>query len=201
MRNANRMLISVSLVGVLAIVGLASCAGKKKAETTPDTAKPPAPAAPPQDLSMSVDLTTPKAATPPPAPVPPADPCNDLRNRLASSRIHFEVDQSSIAGPAVSEIDAISTAIKASGLGANGEFSVEGHCDATGTDGYNLALSDRRAQTVRDRLVDLGAFTKTQARTVPWGEQRPIQSGDSPEAYAANRRVEIVLKCSGNYAN
>jgi outer membrane protein OmpA-like peptidoglycan-associated protein len=151
---------------------------------------------------MTVDLTTPKPSAPPPAPPPPpVDPCNELRGRLASSRVHFAVDQSSLAGGAIGEIDAITAAIKASGLGTKGEFSVEGHCDATGTDGYNLALSDRRAQTVRDRLIDLGAFSKTQARTVPWGEQRPLQTGDSPEAYSANRRVEIVLKCDGNYAN
>src|SRR5262245_42935814 len=196
MRNKQRVLATVSLVGVFALVGMTGCAGKKKAETAPDAAaQAPAPVAPPPDLSMTVDVATPKPATPPPAPPPPPDPCNELRGRLASSRVHFDVDKSSITQGAAAEIDAISSAIKASGLGAKGEFSVEGHCDATGTDGYNLALSDRRAQTVRDRLVDLGAFTKAQGRTVPWGEQRPIESGDTPQAYAANRRVEIVLKC------
>ena len=64
-----------------------------------------------------------------------------------------------------------------------------------GSDGYNIALSDRRAKTVLDRLIDLGAINPVHAKSVPWGKQKPLDPGTTPEAYAKNRRVEILVSC------
>jgi len=118
-----------------------------------------------------------------------------LKDRLASSHTHFELDRSTLNTSAVAEVDAINGAIKTSGLGPGLDVSIEGHCDATGSDGYNIALSDRRAKTVLDRLVNLGAINPMHAKTVPWGKQKPLDPGTSPEAYARNRRVEILVNC------
>jgi peptidoglycan-associated lipoprotein len=143
---------------------------------------------------MKVDATPPA-----PAPVVAADsPCTVLKNRLASSHAHFEYDRSNLNTAAVAEVDAINGAIRSSGLGPSVEFSIEGHCDAMGSDEYNIALSDRRAKTVFDRLVTLGTINPMHAKTVPWGKQKPLDPGTSPEAYAKNRRVEILVNCPAN---
>jgi peptidoglycan-associated lipoprotein len=105
------------------------------------------------------------------------------------------LDRSTLNPSAVAEVDAVSGAIKSSGLGPSLDFSIEGHCDATGSDGYNIALSDRRAKTVLDRLVNLGTISPMHAKTVPWGKQKPLDPGSTPEAYAKNRRVEILVNC------
>ncbi len=171
------------------------CAGKAKPATTP----PPPPMAstpgpPPDTLTMKVDATPPSAPAPPPPPAAP-DPCVVLKDQLASSHAHFDLDRSTLNTSAVSEVDSINGAIKGSGLGPGLDVSIEGHCDATGSDGYNIALSERRAKTVLDRLVNLGAINPMHAKTVPWGKQKPLDPGTSPEAYARNRRVEILVSC------
>jgi peptidoglycan-associated lipoprotein len=143
---------------------------------------------------MKVDVTPPKPPPPPPPPAQP-DPCVVLQDRLVSSLVHFELDRSTLSTSAIAEVDAIDGAIKSSGLGPSLDFSIEGHCDATGSDGYNIALSERRAKTVLDRLVDLGAINPIHAKTVPWGKQKPLDPAATPEAYAKNRRVDIVVNC------
>ena len=183
---------SVALGVAISAVG---CAEKKKPSPSPVAQAPapkaaPAPAPPPDTLTMRVDATPPK---PPPPPAP--NPCAELRERLARVNVHFDFDRASIAPAAVQEVDAIATAIKGSGMGPGAEFSIEGHCDATGSDGYNVALSERRAKTVLDRLVDLGAINPNHAKTVPWGKQKPLDPANTPEAYAKNRRVEVLVYC------
>jgi outer membrane protein OmpA-like peptidoglycan-associated protein len=170
------------------------CAGKSKPTAAPPAPKTSTPAPPPETLTMKVDATPPK---PPPSPEAPAaaDPCVVLKDRLTSSHAHFELDRSTLNTSAVAEVDAVNGAIKSSGLGPGLDVSIEGHCDATGSDGYNVALSERRAKTVLDRLVNLGAINPIHAKTVPWGKQKPLDPGMSPEAYAKNRRVEVVVNC------
>jgi peptidoglycan-associated lipoprotein len=188
---------SVFVAGVVlgASLSAVGCAGKSKVESTPTPApKAAAPPAPPPDtLTMKVDATPPAPPAPPPVPV--ADPCSVLQNRLASTHAHFELDRATLNSSAVAEVDAINGAIRSSGLGPGLDVSIEGHCDATGSDEYNIALSDRRAKTVLDRLVTLGTINPMHAKTVPWGKQKPLDPGTSPEAYAKNRRVEILVNC------
>ena len=69
---------------------------------------------------------------------------------------------------------------------------VEGHCDERGTEEYNRALGERRALSVRDRLVELGVGAD-RIRTMSLGEDRPADPGFSGDAYQANRRGEFVL--------
>jgi outer membrane protein OmpA-like peptidoglycan-associated protein len=69
---------------------------------------------------------------------------------------------------------------------------VEGHTDAQGPEAANEQLSERRAQVVRDFLVDQG-IPAERIRSRGYGELRPVASNTSPEGRALNRRVEIVL--------
>ncbi len=75
---------------------------------------------------------------------------------------------------------------------AEARFVLEGHCDERGTDEYNLALADKRAQVVRQFLVDAG-IDPDRMTTIALGEERPFDTGHTEEAWALNRRVHFVL--------
>jgi outer membrane protein OmpA-like peptidoglycan-associated protein len=71
-------------------------------------------------------------------------------------------------------------------------IDVYGHTDSTGSDSYNLSLSERRASTVANYLVSQGV-SAARIRSQGFGETMPIASNDTPEGRAANRRVEIKI--------
>ena len=70
--------------------------------------------------------------------------------------------------------------------------TVEGHCDERGTDAYNLALGERRAEAVRDFLVNLGIGVN-RFNTVSFGEERPLAMGRDEASWAMNRRAQFVI--------
>ncbi len=67
---------------------------------------------------------------------------------------------------------------------------LEGHCDARGTIDYNLALGERRAQSVYDYFVNYG-IPVSRIETVSYGKERPFVSGDDDWALSQNRRVHL----------
>jgi peptidoglycan-associated lipoprotein len=69
---------------------------------------------------------------------------------------------------------------------------IEGHCDEMGTEEYNLALGERRADAVRKYLVDLGVAA-ARIKTVSYGEEMPLDSSRTEEAFAKNRRAHFVV--------
>lgn len=71
---------------------------------------------------------------------------------------------------------------------------VVGHADSTGDDGYNQALSERRASAVASYLIDNGRVLRDRLYVQGRGESQPIASNATPEGRAQNRRVEIVLR-------
>lgn len=71
-------------------------------------------------------------------------------------------------------------------------LNIEGHCDERGTEQYNLALGDRRANTARTYLLSLGV-DGNRLTTLSYGEERPFAEGTTEEAWAQNRRAHLVL--------
>jgi outer membrane protein OmpA-like peptidoglycan-associated protein len=69
---------------------------------------------------------------------------------------------------------------------------IEGHTDSTGTEGYNVALSERRADAVRGALVDRG-IAGDRIRIAGLGESEPVVSNDTAAGRQQNRRVEVVI--------
>ena len=69
---------------------------------------------------------------------------------------------------------------------------IEGHCDERGTEQYNLALGDRRANQAKQFLMTLGVDAG-RIRTVSYGEERPFDPGHDESAWAKNRRAHLVL--------
>lgn len=74
--------------------------------------------------------------------------------------------------------------------------TVEGHTDAVGSDAYNQRLSERRANAVRDVLVQQYGVAADRVSSVGYGEARPVADNDSEEGRAINRRVEAAVEVS-----
>jgi len=66
-------------------------------------------------------------------------------------------------------------------------IAVEGHADERGTREYNLALGERRANSVKDYLISLGV-NPVRLKTISYGKERPVAVGSSNAAWAQNRR-------------
>jgi len=69
---------------------------------------------------------------------------------------------------------------------------IEGHCDERGTEQYNLALGDKRANIAKEFLQTLGV-DGSRIRTVSYGEERPFDPGHDDAAFAKNRRAHLVI--------
>jgi len=69
---------------------------------------------------------------------------------------------------------------------------VEGHTDERGTNEYNLALGDRRANAVKDYLVSLGV-SSSRIETISYGEEKPLCMGSDEECWQKNRRAHFVV--------
>lgn len=75
----------------------------------------------------------------------------------------------------------------------SGRLRLEGHTDERGTRAYNLALGERRAQSVRDMILELGALAE-QVDWVSYGEELPAVTGPDENVWKQNRRVELILE-------
>ena len=71
---------------------------------------------------------------------------------------------------------------------------VEGHTDSVGSDAYNQGLSERRANAVRDVLVNQYGVGSDRVNAVGYGETRPVADNDSADGRAVNRRVEAEVE-------
>ena len=116
---------------------------------------------------------------------------NELDNPaspLAVRTIYFDYDSSDILPEYQKAVEA-----HAAYLAAHPEktLALEGHADERGSREYNLALGERRAQSVKRQMVLLGAGT-AQIRTTSYGEERPVADGHDDAAWSQNRRVEII---------
>ena len=69
---------------------------------------------------------------------------------------------------------------------------VEGHCDERGTREYNLALGEKRAQSVKNYLISLG-ISSDRISTISYGKERPAVVGSNDGAWAQNRRSVTVV--------
>ena len=71
-------------------------------------------------------------------------------------------------------------------------IQVEGHCDERGNEEYNLALGERRANTVKQFLIALG-IARDRISTLSYGEEKPVDRGRTEAAYGKNRRAHFVI--------
>ncbi len=109
---------------------------------------------------------------------------------LSNRTIYFEFDSAKLSDESLTILETHGNFVA-----GNGEVSVrlEGHSDERGSREYNIALGDRRAQSVRRVLLFQGASVD-QIDTVSYGEEQPVMSGHDEAAWAKNRRVELIYR-------
>jgi peptidoglycan-associated lipoprotein len=128
----------------------------------------------------------------------PAEAPKEFDNSAASSTttttpiaeletVYFDYDQSVIRDDQRATLGNNANAIKSRGLS---KFTIQGHCDERGSDEYNLALGERRANAVKQYLVDTGVTAAID--TVSFGEAQPAVPGHDETAWRMNRRAEFV---------
>jgi peptidoglycan-associated lipoprotein len=107
-----------------------------------------------------------------------------------NAQIYFDFDQYNLRSTAIEKLQK-----KAEWLRDHPEAAllIEGHCDERGTNEYNLALGERRADTALKYLMSLGIVPQ-RISTVSYGEERPADPGHNEEAWSKNRRDEFYLK-------
>ena len=108
---------------------------------------------------------------------------------VPSDRVLFDTDEYGLSADDRSVLDA-----QAQYLAQYPSVSVtiEGHADERGTREYNLALGERRANSVRNYLESRGVGANRMT-TISWGKERPAAEGSSEQAWAQNRRAVTVL--------
>ena len=74
----------------------------------------------------------------------------------------------------------------------NVKVQIEGHCDQRGGIQYNIALGEKRANAVRKFMVDLG-ISGDRLTTISYGKERTVDSRESEDAYAKNRRANFAI--------
>jgi len=72
------------------------------------------------------------------------------------------------------------------------KIQIEGHCDERGTNEYNMALGERRANSTKNYLISLG-IPAERMTTISYGEERPVDPGHNEEAWAKNRRAHFII--------
>lgn len=112
------------------------------------------------------------------------EPGSPLANRI----VYFEFDSAKIDDESLALLEAHGNFIASNG---NVTVRLEGHTDERGSREYNIALGDRRAQSVRRVLLFQGASVD-QLDTISYGEEQPAMLGHNEDAWSKNRRVELV---------
>jgi peptidoglycan-associated lipoprotein len=159
---------------------------KKKPPTTTEETRPPVEAPPP-------------AATP--VAPPTTAPSGDVQQEVLSQDLaelnrkgylqdaYFDYDQADLRDDARTALAANAEWLKKF---PSIQLLVEGHCDERGTNEYNLALGDRRANAAKEYLASLGV-DGSRVRTVSYGEERPFCNESAESCWQQNRRGHFVI--------
>jgi peptidoglycan-associated lipoprotein len=185
-----RRYVSYAAVTMVMVIGLTGCAKKVPPPAPPPPAPPAAPAPPPPP-------------PPPPAPAPAPAPqrpltedeifsrksVDDLNREMPLAEVHFDYDSSTIRDQDRAVLQKNADYLR---RWPSIKATVEGHADARGTNEYNLALGDRRANAVREYLVGLG-IAADRLTAVSKGEEDPVCTEMTDDCYFQNRRGHFVI--------
>lgn len=185
--------MTTTLRGLLAVLSvtflLTLLAGCGTTEPEPVMAPPEEPTEmPPADMTEQPE--EPEVVAPQPADQDAfGNPLDEFGNPVART-VHFDFDES-----VLKENDIPVLRLHAAFLRKYPDRTivVEGNCDERGTREYNLALGERRADSVQTFLIANGVM-RGQIETVSYGEERPVDPAHDEVAWAKNRRADIVYQ-------
>ncbi len=166
------------LLGIVTISVLAGCASQstKEQPKAADSEKP---------IAQKVD-------EPKPAPQQPVaiDPLKDPSNILSKRSVYYDFDNSGIKDEYKPLIEAHAKYLAAH---PNAHVTVQGNTDERGSREYNVALGNRRAESLKEMLKALGA-SNTQIQTVSYGEEKPKATCHEESCWKENRRGDIIYQ-------
>ncbi|AKJ95737.1 MULTISPECIES: peptidoglycan-associated lipoprotein Pal [Thioalkalivibrio] len=115
---------------------------------------------------------------------------DDPESPLAERLVYFEFDRDEVKSEYMPMLEAHAAYLSQN---SGARLRLEGHTDERGTREYNLALGERRAQSVR-RVLNLNGASDDQLEVISYGEEMPVAFQQNEEAWAKNRRVELVYE-------
>jgi len=151
--------------------------------TQRDEAKP----APLETVPMAETPTADTSAVKQESPQQAGMQAADLQSGL--QKIYFNFDSADLSAESRS---ALSKNAEMLAKEPSLKVSIEGNCDERGSDDYNMALGERRAQAARNYLVNLGVQPE-RLSVISYGEEKPVDQGHDEAAWAKNRRDEFVI--------
>lgn len=168
--------IVLALGLAVSLTGLMGCAAKKKAPEpekqvtkTPEVKPAPAPRIERTPRRTEERVTVPE--------------------NLRFGTVYFDYDKSNIRSD---QRGAIRSNAELLAKYDTVKIQIEGHCDERGSNEYNLALGERRADSTKQFLIEYG-ISSSRITTVSYGEERPAQTGNNEAAWAKNRRCEFII--------
>src|SRR3954447_9104688 len=187
-----RFELCASLVLVAALTGT-GCHGNPKPQPPPSAPAPP-PAPPP--------ATTPTPPPPPPPAPKPAPPAPPSEEEAFRTKTLEQLNSEKPLGDVFFALDASDLSEESRGVlqrdvdwmkkWTTTKVMVEGHGDSRGTNEYNLALGERRANAVRDYVVSLGVPTD-RVTIVSKGEEQPFCTEETEACWQQNRRGHFII--------
>jgi peptidoglycan-associated lipoprotein len=169
-----KKVIVLGLVFSLALAFTLSC--RKKVQELP----PPPPAVKEQPAVEKVDEGT---------RVAPPRLSEEENQEMPLDMINFDFNEYSIR-PDVKPVLESNAAWLKKFQGAR--VLIEGHCDERGTEDYNLALGERRAQSTQEYLISLG-ISPERLKIISYGKSQPLDPGHEEFAWAKNRRAQFLI--------
>ncbi|MHB1100444.1 MAG: peptidoglycan-associated lipoprotein Pal [Burkholderiales bacterium] len=118
------------------------------------------------------------------------NPLNDPNNILSHRSVYYDFDKSIVKDEYKPMVKAHSEYLVGH---ASAKVQLQGNCDERGSREYNLALGQRRADSVK-KLMEAAGASAAQISTVSYGSEKPRASGHNEEAWAQNRRTDIVYQ-------
>jgi peptidoglycan-associated lipoprotein len=183
--------ISLSVLAAATTLSLAACASNPPPEPTP----------PPQETAV---VTPPRVTPPPPPPVTPPPPPRtgpalgsqaDFSMKVTDDgRVFFGYDQYNLDDD---DLRALATQVTWLKANPTTRVEVQGHADERGSQAYNIALGERRADAVSNYLKGQG-ITADRIQTISFGKDKPWKTGTGEEVWKMNRNAyTIVIREAG----
>jgi len=192
--------VALVALAAFALIG-AGCAKKKVAAATPPAPQPAVstPAAQPSS-------STPMRSNPAPQRAASSTPASRYPDAATRARIdellakiedaYFDYNKHTLRPDAVKALQSDSSELRDIIKGyPDYKLTIEGHCDERGSEEYNRALGDARAEAARDYLVGVG-ISSTQLSVVSYGKDRPVCEDHDEACWQRNRRIHIVASAS-----
>ena len=163
MTSNNKSIISYSFIGLF----IASCSSVQVTEEAVY-----------EDSIQSIEVTSNRAESSSPT---------ESKAVLANATVYFEFDSFNLSTRSIQALKSITSLMQDN---PEIEITIAGHADERGTREYNLALGQRRAESVAD-YIELKGISRSRLTIKSYGEEMPMIQGSNERSWARNRRAEI----------